>query len=237
MDKQELSDGKMAYGADRAWTVLVIDDNEDDQDFLSQRLKNTLVGTVTIYEVSSLQEALDALEHMRFDVIFLDLGLPDSQGASSIERISNHTPSVPIIVITGSEEEHLNIETIRRGAQDFINKNTIDTAGFLRMVSHAIERHKLFDQTKSLIENNPTALIVVSVDWQIQFCNSAAMSLLSVDDSASSVTMPFSYEENTRFIARIPAFSGEGEEFSVEVQKSLVTWYGRNSFLLTIRKI
>jgi hypothetical protein len=88
-----------------------------------------------------------------------------------------------------------------------------------------------------LIENNPTALIVVSLDWQIQFCNSAAMSLLSVDDSASSVTMPFSYEENTRFIARIPAFSGEGEEFSVEVQKSLVTWYGRNSFLLTIRKI
>ena len=85
---------------------------------------------------------MEILLESQVDIVLLDLGLPDSLGLSSIKDILTHCPNVPIVVMTGNEDEITGIEAVKKGAQDFIIKGQIDSRLLMRVIHYALERHQ-----------------------------------------------------------------------------------------------
>ena len=82
------------------------------------------------------------------DVILLDLGLPDSDGLASLEWATRAAPHLPVIVLTGLEDEALGVEAVRKGAQDYLVKGQTPPRMLVRVIHHATERKRLEDSLR-----------------------------------------------------------------------------------------
>ncbi|HMB49636.1 MAG TPA: bacterio-opsin activator domain-containing protein [Natronoarchaeum rubrum] len=89
---------------------------------------------------SRLADGLERLDEQRRDVVLLDLDLPDSQGLETLERVVNRTETVPIVVLTGLRDREVGLEALRRGAEEYLVKDEINSDLLVRSVYHAIER-------------------------------------------------------------------------------------------------
>ncbi|MGZ4048779.1 MAG: response regulator, partial [Bacteroidia bacterium] len=97
-----------------------------------------------------LKKAIDALDKKTFDVIIMDLSLPDSTGLDTFISIFNRDPESPIIILTGLNDESVGIKAVKLGAQDFLIKNNVNVGSLKQSITHSMERYKLL---KSLEEN------------------------------------------------------------------------------------
>lgn len=93
--------------------------------------------------VPDLHSALRRLAEVTFDAVLLDLGLPDSDGLETVRRVVEAFPEVPMVVLTGTDDDAQAIEAMRLGAQDYIVKSTYDVDTLARSVRYARERHAL----------------------------------------------------------------------------------------------
>jgi PAS domain S-box-containing protein len=83
------------------------------------------------------------LAEQEFALVLLDLSLPDSWGFETISRVQHHAPHVPIVVLTGLDDDEFAVTTVQKGAQDFLVKGQVTASGLLRTIRYAIERHRL----------------------------------------------------------------------------------------------
>jgi signal transduction histidine kinase len=90
--------------------------------------------------VGSLREALDSLAVARPDCVLLDLGLPDSQGLATLEALTTAAPGLPLVVLTGTEEDDLADQALLAGAQDFLEKAQVEPRSLGRSLRHALDR-------------------------------------------------------------------------------------------------
>ncbi|MBF0339420.1 MAG: response regulator [Magnetococcales bacterium] len=98
---------------------------------------------IIMSQVTRLSQALQELEGGSFDILLIDLNLPDSVGLETFERIRHHAVACPVIVLSGLDDEFLAIQAVRSGAQDYLVKNTIDGNLLFRSIRYALERHAL----------------------------------------------------------------------------------------------
>ena len=98
--------------------------------------------------VGRLDGALRCLEEAHFDLIVLDLGLPDEQGFETFARAHERAAQTPIIVLTGLEDETLGLKTVRRGAQDYLVKGQFDGHLLARAMRYAIERKQMVEELR-----------------------------------------------------------------------------------------
>ncbi|MEO8605586.1 MAG: response regulator, partial [bacterium] len=122
--------------------VLLVEDNPDDSDTLREQLVDAQ-ARVRLECVETLSAALARVAEARFDLVLLDLSLPDSQGLQTVERALAAAPHLPILVLTGLEDEALGAAAVHAGAQDYIVKGQADGAMLARCMRYAIERHRL----------------------------------------------------------------------------------------------
>jgi len=122
--------------------VLLVEDNEEHADLLLRLLlgSNDPIFQVVLY--TALRPALDALDMPGFDVVLLDLSLPDSEGLETFQRMQDKAPEQPIVVLTGLDDEALAVETVHRGAQDYLVKGRLDDRILVRSLRYAVERKK-----------------------------------------------------------------------------------------------
>jgi diguanylate cyclase (GGDEF)-like protein len=106
-------------------------------------LKDSGAVRFEVETVSSLSTGLAQLAENKFDVLILDLGLPESSGMDTLKKILVHNLEVPIIVLTGQDDDHLGLEAIKEGAQDYLSKGQLDKNVLTRSIRYAIERHHL----------------------------------------------------------------------------------------------
>jgi CheY-like chemotaxis protein len=102
--------------------ILLIEDNPADADLLQKILTEAMSVSFELAQVSCLSAGLARLEAEPFQLILLDLALPDSSGMEAIARARAHAPDVPIIVLTGLDDEALALRAVREGAQDYLVK-------------------------------------------------------------------------------------------------------------------
>jgi PAS domain S-box-containing protein len=95
-----------------------------------------------LVHVQTLQEGLDQLSREAFGLILSDLSLPDSHDLETFQRLNAKAPGVPIVVLSGSDDEIMAVQAVREGAQDYLVKGRVDANGLLRSISYAIERHR-----------------------------------------------------------------------------------------------
>lgn len=117
-----------------------------DDDFTSQvvqlLLEKARVTTFLIQRARSVGEAIALAHDTQFDVILLDLHLPDNVGLDALSRLKVTAPSVPIIVLTGPDEDAMAIDAIRRGAQECLAKEHVMGDLLTRMIRHSIARQQ-----------------------------------------------------------------------------------------------
>lgn len=89
-----------------------------------------------------LSESLNHLKTKNFDIILLDLTLPDSDRESTLERVLSFTVAIPIIILTGLDDKELALQSLQKGAQDYIVKSELNGQSLTRAILYAIERHR-----------------------------------------------------------------------------------------------
>jgi len=126
--------------------ILLIEDNLAEARLLKEFIKLTKSQNFSLVHVQKLQDGIKQLNNGKYDVILLDLTLPDSQGLSSIPQLLKQNPSNSIIVLTNINDEQLAIEAVRQGAQDYLVKRHVNPDTLVRSVRYAIERKQVLEQ-------------------------------------------------------------------------------------------
>jgi PAS domain S-box-containing protein len=127
----------------KAIRVLLIEDNPGDARLIRELLAETAITTFSLECVDRLSAGLKRLTEGGIDVILLDLGLPDSQGLDTFVTIYDQVQHVPIVVLTGLDDETLAIQAMRAGVQDYLVKGQMDSNLLVHAVRYAIERKQL----------------------------------------------------------------------------------------------
>jgi diguanylate cyclase (GGDEF)-like protein len=97
---------------------------------------------VAVTHAERVEDALALLDQQEFDVLLLDLSVPDTQGLETLDHIRTRCPALPVVVLTARDDEATAIRALRRGAQDHVVKGQADCKRLLRVVRYAIERHR-----------------------------------------------------------------------------------------------
>ncbi len=122
--------------------VLLVEDSPSDAALLQELLNLAGPGRFRFDHVETLGEALARARQRSFDVILLDLSLPDSIGRDTFLRARDAVPDLPIVVLTSAASENVGVEAVRQGIQDYVHKGQADGAQTARAIRYAIERQR-----------------------------------------------------------------------------------------------
>lgn len=125
---------------DEAPSILLVEDNPGDVRLVEELLRAAWVVTGSINHVSSVEDAIGRVAKDVPACILLDLSLPDAHGLGTLERVRDAHPSVPIVVLTGTDDEAQAVQAVQEGAQDYLIKGQVDGHLLGRAIRYAIER-------------------------------------------------------------------------------------------------
>lgn len=192
--------------------VLLVEDNPADARLVSHSLEQVKTQPFRIAKVEDLQTALHNLDNMPFDVMLLDLSLPDSHGLETVRRAHSHAPDVAIIVLTGYEEEAMGVQSLRAGAQDYLIKGQANGALLTRSMQYAIERQRLQEEVRALSLtdeltglHNRRGFMTLMEQQRKQLCRTAGeITLLFLDlDNMKAINDTFGHEMGDRALREI----------------------------------
>jgi two-component system cell cycle sensor histidine kinase/response regulator CckA len=164
--------------------VLLVEDNPGDARLIIEMLRDVSESEFALERVDRLLPALERLSGAGADVILLDLGLPDSSGLDTFERIRHGTTNEPIVVISGLNDERVALEAVRAGAQDYLVKGRIEGQLLARVIRYAIERKHAIEALREREERSRLLTeaafdgIVVTVDGVIREANPGMRDIL-----------------------------------------------------------
>jgi len=133
--------------------VLLVEDNPDDAVLIRRTFLRAGRDHWKLAQVERLEEAISICKEYKaqagqnFDVILLDLSLPDSSGLETVLKFRQAIPEIPVVVITAIDDEDLALASIRAGVQDYLSKEDITIQQLIRAVRFAIERSAALTQT------------------------------------------------------------------------------------------
>ncbi|HEX2866426.1 MAG TPA: PAS domain S-box protein [Ignavibacteriales bacterium] len=154
--------------------ILQIEDNPGDVRLIREMLKDVKSAGCTLKHAPTLATGLEFLNSHECDLVLLDLGLPDSMGLGTLERIHSHNSVIPVVIMTGLDDEELGLKAVQSGAQDYLIKSEIDPDVLVRSIRYAIERKRIEEKLRrseerfrSTFEQAAVGLAHVSLegDW------------------------------------------------------------------------
>ena len=156
--------------------VLLVEDNPGDARLFTELVRDTGAGQWRLVHVDRLSAALDRLSREPFDVMLLDLSLPDADGLDTLIRAHAEAPKIPIVVLTGHDDEALAVRAVRAGAQDYLVKGRMDGDVLVRSIRYASERGRTIEALerreehyRSLIENSMDLISILNMDGTIRY--------------------------------------------------------------------
>ena len=120
--------------------ILLIEDDRGDVFLLKESLAEATSIRIKLTHADRLSDGLERIAAQAFDVILLDLNLPDSFGLETLLNLQRQVPNIPIVVLSGLADDYTTIEAVRHGAQDFLVKGEISGPLLGRVLRYAIER-------------------------------------------------------------------------------------------------
>jgi diguanylate cyclase (GGDEF)-like protein len=124
-------------------TILLIEDNPGDARLLREMLNESATHKYDLTHLGSMEKAVKYLATVSVDLVLLDLGLPDASGLGAVRQARAVASDIPIVVLTGLDDEFLAAQALQEGAQDYLVKGQIQPNGLLRSLRYAIERQRL----------------------------------------------------------------------------------------------
>jgi diguanylate cyclase (GGDEF)-like protein/PAS domain S-box-containing protein len=138
--------------------MLLIEDNPGDARLIREMLKEPGSQNVELKHVDRMEDAEKYLATGSADIILLDLGLPDTQGLEAVRRARKAAPDVPLVVLSGLDDESMAIQAMHEGAQDYLIKGQIEPRELVRALRYAVER-KVFEE--ALFEEKERAQVTL----------------------------------------------------------------------------
>ena len=126
--------------------VFLIEDNNDDVFLIRRFLSSSMNMQIDVDVADTLSSALKRLREGTYDVILSDLSLPDSWGLDTFDKVHAANPDIPIIILTGLDDDEAALSAVHQGAQDYIIKSRINSRSLIRVIRYSIERQSLLVQ-------------------------------------------------------------------------------------------
>ena len=137
-------------------SILLVEDSPQDASLYTAMLRSTALSELfDVVVVGRLSDCVSALADSNPACILLDLGLPDAEGVEGIGRIRIIAPDIPVVVLTGSNDETLGVQALQSGAQDYLVKGGVDSRMLARSIRYAIERMRAEQRIHFLAFHDP----------------------------------------------------------------------------------
>ena len=178
----------MESDAVKPLNILIVEDDVGDAKLLQLLLHQSALPVSSVKSVERLDTALELLNEDNFDVVFLDLGLPDSRGIDSVITVNTKAPNVPIIVLSGLDNAEIAATAVQKGVEDYLVKGQVDGNLLTRTVWHAIERKqtkKILDRKQKHLETIfdavPVGMLLVDENLIVRRVNDAIRQMVKKD--------------------------------------------------------
>lgn len=142
----------MAVDRRKPLRIVIVEDDSASRIILEQMLRKGPVGLLEVKGAGSLEAAMELLNGSPFDVILLDLNLPDSTGMGTLAQIARQYPHLPVVVVTGEHDEDMGLTAVAQGAEEYLIKANCSVHGLLRSIWYAIERKEAQRARDELLE-------------------------------------------------------------------------------------
>ncbi len=163
--------------------VLLIEDSPVDALLLSADFSRHKPAEFRLTTASRLDQAIQILATSSVDVILLDLFLEDSAGLETLASVHEAAPGIPVVIITGLNDEEEALRALQHGAQDYLIKGDFDSRVLFRAVRYAIERKQSEERYRDLFENANDAIYTIDMDGRITSANRAWRRITGYDRS------------------------------------------------------
>ena len=210
--------------------VLLVEDNPGDARLLREFLNEVTSLRFHISHVESLTEALSCLGQEDFDAILLDLSLPDGHGLDNVRRVLEVAPNLPILVLTGLDDEDMALKALRVGAQDYLVKGQSDGWSISKSIRYSIERKQILQENARLLIQTQKNLDRIRVLREVE---QAITSTFDVDTILAELLEKM--EASTPFVAAcVRKMNWDAQELEPIAYRNLksedvapITWSGQ----------
>src|SRR5271155_3145147 len=165
--------------------LLLVEDNPGDARLLREMFNEQGSKDTELTHVECMSDAEKHLALCAFDLILLDLGLPDAQGLGAVRRAHAVAPRVPLVVLTGMDDESLAAQCLQVGAQDYLIKGQIETRGLLRALRYAVERKNM---EEALFVEKERAQVTLNCIGDAVICTDASGNITFLNIVAEKMT-------------------------------------------------
>jgi len=174
--------------------ALLIEDDPDDVLLLKDCLAEIGMGKIKLDYTDRLSKGLIQLGGGNYNVVLLDLNLPDSRGLETLNTTIKRFPKLPVVVLSGLADDVITIEAVRRGAQDYLVKGDISGPLVMRVIRYAIERKQVEAvlraseaRYRTLVETSPNGITLADLDGNVILCNQQAARLHGFDNPEAMI--------------------------------------------------
>lgn len=228
--------------------VLLIEDDILDVKIFQRTMRDD-DDTFKLLVANTLAKGLKIMQEESVDLIIVDPGLPDSNGAASIKQVIAHCPDKPVIVLTGSDDEQLPVQAIELGAHDYLSKDTIDKQSLKRSIRYALEKNMILSELRHksrqlelsesrfrhLIENQSDSTVIVDKNGIVKYANKSAEKLFG-RSRQNFVGKVFDYPILKGKMSKIKV-NGSGRIRTETMQILETEWESEKAYLVLLRDI
>jgi two-component sensor histidine kinase len=211
--------------------ILLVEDNAGDARLIQEMFSTERPGSYELTHLSRLSLALEHLTLAETDIVLLDLSLPDGEGLDNVRRVHGCAPHIPLVVITGRDDDNTVAEAMAVGAQDYLVKGQIETRALPRALRHAIERSLMLNRlaqanVELLRRVNEKDLLLSEIHHRVKNSLQIVISLLSLEsdriEDPSVIAMLQSAANRVRSMASIHQTLYQSKDFAhVDFQQFL----------------
>lgn len=162
--------------------TLLVEDNPGDARLVKEALIDAQDAQFEIVHFDRLKQALEELKEKNFDIILLDLTLPDETGLNTLYRTHNEVPHIPIVVLTGLSDHELALKALQEGAQDYLVKGQVESDLLSRSIRYAIERAQIIASrresqekyrslTDDVLDTSLVGIFILDADFKVVWVN------------------------------------------------------------------
>ncbi len=229
--------------------TLLIEDNFDYAQLVKRKLSRATNAKFEVASAGSLSEGFQQLGSREFDLVLLDLNLPDSEEIDTFVKLHDRAPGIPIIVLTANDDETLALKCIQLGAEAYLVKNEIRSANLARSVLHSYRRFLISNRRqteimrdgeenyfRNALDSNADGIVIINNDGTVLYINPAAEYLFGRNEK-ELIGSQFGFPLVTGKKAEVNILHKSGLNIVVEMRLVQIEWLGDSAYMASLRDI